>query len=745
MYLTKVCLIWYNSIRLKHSCKKEKLNFFLKREHFVLKKKQLTVFCKNIIIHLMIVFLFTLMLLPLKNKIDQTVHQSELKERNAVLTNAMASLSDNLSSLRMLLYQTRSNEYFTRLAIIDDTLHPSDYLAINNAQKHIQTIANANPLIADILVFIDKPSLVLSKATSYFGIDTFQKLYQFEGTNTEQMLFDRTFNGRNPSYYAPCTHIASLASGGNDVAFSYQMPIFDYSKGKAVLLIDKNQLLNALISNNLENYASFSLMDDKQNVIFSYVPTHFEAKNAETLHIQDENSALTLSFSLTQSYFVQTLKGVRSMLFNLLLIALLGAVLLSIYLAYRQSLPVKKLMETFKGENTQQSQNAYNWIKDKMLALEDENTNVLSQLDHMKEDLHALTLERLLNHSALDLVDSDLNSSYFAFLKHPFVIAYVFIDQDLKSRKHKNLMLLAAKKALTDVTSKKTLFHTISQQEFIFIFPLEQQTEPLPSLVDKIQSTLDPLYACVAFSNVHTSPQQVNIAFEEAQHALFQKKSSIVSQKEQVFTEDNLQKLYHFILLGEKEEAFALLDFLLYAGDTMQSDMAQRYYAIRMQMLFASKTLNESISVLKYSATLSQEVLRASLTEGVEHLCQTALNHKASEQSKRKQEVLAYVDENYLSPNFCPKDIAEHFNFSERYIFTFFKDLTNTTPANYILSLRMEKAKSLLQSTSLSVKDVGEQSGFSSFDTYYKAFKRMNMITPSVYRELALNKKQENI
>ena len=52
----------------------------------------------------------------------------------------------------------------------------------------------------------------------------------------------------------------------------------------------------------------------------------------------------------------------------------------------------------------------------------------------------------------------------------------------------------------------------------------------------------------------------------------------------------------------------------------------------------------------------------------------------------------------------------------------------------YLTNIRMEKAKKLLLSTSLSIAEVAEQSGYGDYRVFTKVFKKSEGITPSQYR-----------
>ena len=60
-----------------------------------------------------------------------------------------------------------------------------------------------------------------------------------------------------------------------------------------------------------------------------------------------------------------------------------------------------------------------------------------------------------------------------------------------------------------------------------------------------------------------------------------------------------------------------------------------------------------------------------------------------------------------------------------------------TTPAQYVLQMRVEAARRQLERTGRGLKQVASDAGFGSVDLMRRAFVRLLGITPSRYRDLA--------
>ena len=78
--------------------------------------------------------------------------------------------------------------------------------------------------------------------------------------------------------------------------------------------------------------------------------------------------------------------------------------------------------------------------------------------------------------------------------------------------------------------------------------------------------------------------------------------------------------------------------------------------------------------------------------------------------------------------------LAEEFHLSAQYISQLFKNEIGVGFLTYLTNIRMERAKQLLLSTSLSIAEVSEQSGYGDYRVFTKVFKKAEGITPSQYR-----------
>lgn len=94
--------------------------------------------------------------------------------------------------------------------------------------------------------------------------------------------------------------------------------------------------------------------------------------------------------------------------------------------------------------------------------------------------------------------------------------------------------------------------------------------------------------------------------------------------------------------------------------------------------------------------------------------------------------ILRYLDQNY-EKDLSLKKIAEHFHLNASYISQLIRSETGLTYTQYVTELRMNKAKELLKTTSLSLAEVSEAVGFNDYFYFIKKFKKEVGVTPGKY------------
>ena len=112
---------------------------------------------------------------------------------------------------------------------------------------------------------------------------------------------------------------------------------------------------------------------------------------------------------------------------------------------------------------------------------------------------------------------------------------------------------------------------------------------------------------------------------------------------------------------------------------------------------------------------------------------QTAIQYKESDAESLKFEKAARK----LTENFelSVEDIAKELYISRSAFQKNFIEYFGVSPTEYRTKKRLEKAKRLLETTDMPIKDISELLGFYDIAYFYKVFKKALSITPKEYRE----------
>ena len=112
-----------------------------------------------------------------------------------------------------------------------------------------------------------------------------------------------------------------------------------------------------------------------------------------------------------------------------------------------------------------------------------------------------------------------------------------------------------------------------------------------------------------------------------------------------------------------------------------------------------------------------------------------AYNKKLADIDKLKATFVLIM--NNYKKNITLENAAGSACMSPHYFCRFFKKVTGTTFKEYLLRLRIDKAKELLMKYNMSVTEIAYQVGFENLSYFFRVFKRFTTLNPMEFRKLS--------
>ncbi len=95
---------------------------------------------------------------------------------------------------------------------------------------------------------------------------------------------------------------------------------------------------------------------------------------------------------------------------------------------------------------------------------------------------------------------------------------------------------------------------------------------------------------------------------------------------------------------------------------------------------------------------------------------------------------ISYFHTNYMKA-VSLESVSEAVGVSPKYFCSFFKQMTNMTPFEYLNTYRIEKASRELLSTDNSIMEIAYSNGFNDLSYFIKTFKKVKGTTPKIFRQ----------
>lgn len=436
------------------------------------------------------------------------------------------------------------------------------------------------------------------------------------------------------------------------------------------------------------------------------------------------------------------------------LVILLGFFIISVALQVNYK-PIRHLREKAMQVTAPDSQDDFTAISDTLTYLQDKNTELDRAVRQNLNEITSSRLYRLLGGYYSNMEDFNEDCDQIGLTLHGshFYVSIFRFDRFPESTLKEVTELI---KHELDTGLESKWIPMPKRHEIVFIHFAESADTPISpsafaSAVEMLHNQFC-LCPCVGIGHMHPGVETISRSYMQATSALDLKSvnpaATVISYDDALaYFADSYQ--YPTREMNRLESALnakntaavdqTLKEIIAYIGEhdlslmnarCIASDITKVLMAEPTIMQVTGQLLPEAIMRLNYAKDNCQII--AALQQVCTRIAST--DHKPGMDDALLDEIVAFIEENYWKPEFSVQEIAEHFEMLSTNIGNYFKGKMDCGLLEYLISRRMRRAKELLRTTDMPVKEISYCVGYYNVSSFIRRFKQTEGITPNEYR-----------
>lgn len=726
--------------------------------------------------YLLIFMLFLFLLLPIYNNVYKIARRSIVEESYRKLHEGVLTVDGNIQRMTELAGILQGDEKYVRLSGISGSPDTKDYYTIRKLQEELIRLSRFQDVPLKFFILFNDNPIVLSDSMAATRTGEFYgKLIRYE--NMEEGDFYGLVSRTEGMKYIPEWNIRYLDGKSYD-CFSYilKMPLdgMGNGKGNLVLVMDREQLLEWILPEGMEEDSFFYIMDKRDGTILMQngyerdTPLMLTEKSGEydvngrmytVLSDDAQYSNLRIVVGIQRSLFQNSIQNVTAIIQVYIKVAILLFLAGCIWLAVYRIMRIKDLLTTLPhSQKDIWKAGDYNYIKKAFSEINRRTDSYAGELKKMKGIVSNNILEKLF---VRGIYSQRERLEVENLLGHKIEFyCVVSINWECDMMPAETELDISKKISVQTGTYLENNYNegviTVNSglKEVIILLPLQPEddsyTDKISRLFEQVGRIVGDEYGVTVscgISDISMDIYNIHAAYLQAKTAARQNSGSrIVNEYDAIKSNSYVvdfqygAQLYELIVGGEAESISLFFDKLkkqlIQRKLESEDEIKHLFYLLRDGLYHAKKMLPQLSSELPaYDMDSDVIGLLERLQHCAEEMCGILVEKKKRRNPELKTRIVGYIKENYANPDLGAWEIAEACGISEKYLYQFVKEQTGRTVGELLENIRMSECESLLMETDKSVTEICTMVGFHSTNTFYKAFKRVYGIAPGKWRE----------
>ena len=715
-----------------------------------------TTFQRFMLVFFSFVLLFMLLLLPVYHYTEDMAHQAEVRRCETRLQNGILSLESSITALHNMGQSLTSDTMFLSMLRLNKEETP-DVFNLIRMGKSFNGLAISIPLAAEVGLIIREDVLFTKGRFFYSNHYSFYSSFMQCGEMTYQQWYDALIKNAG-SFMAESPYTSEETQSYDALTYTVRWPT-TYSSSECLLFaIFPTEKVMALMADDDILSEGYLIITDKSGQILAWRGEK-STQCATEITASLSNMRATVTVGIPPSVLGQRLTNVKRLIFSYIVSVLIIACIAIIFFSWHSAKPMRHLLSMVSNESasgqsglfpqkpTPRLQKDYKFLANNMLAMTEQMQKYKNTLETQRSILSAGIWEKAMTRGLNSLDEMLLFSDAFPAFPQKWRLAAIRFSEtdaiaenvDIQIRLCANLKLLAE--------------HAIAQavETGTIVMVMDAATDIDPAMWENqlsAESTGIPVIAC-AVSDMHQGLEPLHHAYQHISELLYLPgKLPFIRQAQDrpgasiriPISIPDTEILYNTLRTGKLESALHILENCV--KELRESDdcalLARFIYNQIINVLARIKLENLSdmfeLTLPLYNDQQRNELFSQELPACFQKICDiNAQQREACDNRARR--IIEYVDAHITDSEISICEIEDKFKLSPPTLQKLVRSVTGTTLANYIDARRIELANRLLQEKRLSVNEIATRCGYSSVNSFYKAFKRHYGVAPSHFQE----------
>jgi two-component system response regulator YesN len=728
--------------------------------------------------------------LSIENSVTQLQKSKEILERRMAEVEGFTRQLAINPDMNILMNETKSGE-------------KTNVYGIWKMMRDVLTFGQTNDFLQQFFIYLDNYNVILTPGSAYFRPEDFYENFHYNDLTLAE--WKQTILGKtHRSEIMPLRPFVSKGTETAVVTYMQSLPLDSFSGSSpatVVVLIDQ-KTISSLLSGITDMYGGWAYISDAGGHTIATQGVgepDIKAMSSDSrldkdkisqfydndlvITIRSDANGWVYRAGIPRQVLLENANQIKSISWTVTGIALLVGLLVGLFLAYRNSAPINRLVTVMKdqfgtdGNDGKAGRNEYDFLHGNIAEMITNSKRLESEVHRQLPLVRDAFLKRLIagefqsreeifaaaaqantgiygnsgyvcilqinGYSGMDSVEilNELSAARLILKQAMFDLAGFTLMTDLGS--DKIVIVFASKEAETGNEFGRNeiggLLHQLSELAFG-----EYRITVTVALGDRFG----------AETEVHHSFEQAKMTLEYAYHV--NKKGILwfdeirMESATYYYPLEVELRLIGTIRAGEIEEAKRIFQSIM-ARNTEQRELSIEmkhqlvgelkgtFLKLLDQKTFLESDLFEDLKnrIIDIQGTEKSEAIKEEIDEVMEAMCGLITSKQNDSHTKTVEQIRQFISENYSDSELTLYRVAEQVERPEKYISQLFKEVTGMNLSDHLEKVRMDHAVKLLKQNEYTVDEISSRVGYNSSHSFRRAFKRLTGVSPSSYRQIA--------